>query len=153
MKSGSNFEGRRALSDARIDLVVLGEPVGKARARTIRLKGSGRTVSYTPDKTAHAEAMVRETFAASQAKPFAPDTPLFVVVTAYFNRPKSAPKSRLYPIGRPDWDNVGKLVTDALSGLAYDDDSRIVATYVFKRYAIYPEPPRLVISIGRKEAP
>ena len=50
------------------------------------------------------------------------------------------------PVKRPDWDNVGKIVTDALNGVAYDDDSQIVSASVEKYYS---EEPRTEIKIER----
>lgn len=42
------------------------------------------------------------------------------------------------PITKPDWDNVGKIVSDALNGIAYRDDSQIVDARVVKRYSDNP---------------
>ena len=49
------------------------------------------------------------------------------------------------PIKRPDWDNIGKLITDALiNNLAYHDDSQIVSCTVEKYYS---EQPRVEVEI------
>ena len=29
-------------------------------------------------------------------------------------------------LGKPDWDNIGKLICDALNGVAYTDDAHVV---------------------------
>jgi Holliday junction resolvase RusA-like endonuclease len=39
---------------------------------------------------------------------------------------------------KPDWDNVGKIVCDALNGVAWHDDAQIVDAHVEKRYGIEP---------------
>jgi Holliday junction resolvase RusA-like endonuclease len=84
-------------------------------------------------------------------------------IKAYFNIPKSkkptAKKPKLETLkkyqdlicGRvrhttkPDWDNVGKIISDALNGLAYDDDSQIVSATVEK---FYSDNPRVEIEIS-----
>ena len=42
------------------------------------------------------------------------------------------------PTVKPDWDNIGKLVADALNGIAYDDDKCIVDAQVRKFYSDQP---------------
>lgn len=41
---------------------------------------------------------------------------------------------QLYPTKKPDWDNVGKIICDALNGIAYRDDAQIVFAAVSKSY-------------------
>jgi len=36
---------------------------------------------------------------------------------------------------RPDWDNIGKVVCDALNGIAWRDDAQVVSGRVKKKYA------------------
>ena len=129
-----------------IRLVLYGDPVPKARARTWRdVKGGHH--SKTPDKTSHAENNWRDVFLRSGQQPFPPETPLEITVTAYFARPKSVSKKRVRPFVKPDHDNLLKLVTDALEKLAYDLDSRIVDSHTHKFYADYPDPPRTEVII------
>ena len=42
------------------------------------------------------------------------------------------------PTKKPDADNVIKIITDALNGIAYDDDRQIVALMFEKFYAEIP---------------
>lgn len=42
------------------------------------------------------------------------------------------------PTVKPDWDNIGKLIADALNGIAYDDDKCIVDAMVRKFYSTDP---------------
>ena len=124
-----------------VKLVLYGDPVPKARARTWRdLKGGYH--SKTPDPTSHAENTWRDLFLHSGEQPFPPETPLEITVTAYFARPKSAPKRRVRPTVAPDYDNIVKLVTDALQKLAFHNDSEVVDAHIHKHYATYPDPPR-----------
>jgi len=48
---------------------------------------------------------------------------------------------------RPDWDNVGKAVCDALNGIAWGDDAQVVDGRVRKKYIEAPEIPGLRIVI------
>nr|DAG40359.1 MAG TPA: Endodeoxyribonuclease RusA [Caudoviricetes sp.] len=60
--------------------------------------------------------------------------------------PKSATKAKrelmltgkIRPTVKPDWDNLGKLVSDALNGIAYDDDKSVVDASVRKYYSDRP---------------
>lgn len=65
------------------------------------------------------------------------DTPLLVDVTFYLPRPKSLPKRVQYPIKKPDDDNLMRPLQNALQGVVYDTDSRIVTKLVRKRF--HPE--------------
>jgi Holliday junction resolvase RusA-like endonuclease len=53
-----------------------------------------------------------------------------------FPRPKSAPKRRppSFKDKAPDWDKLARLVSDALTGVAYRDDAQIASAIVEKRY-------------------
>ena len=78
--------------------------------------------------------------------------PLKLTITAYFPIPSSASKKKkelmlagiIRPTIKPDWDNIGKIVTDALNHLAYDDDKQIVEAIVRK---LYSDEPRVEIEI------
>lgn len=60
--------------------------------------------------------------------------PVSVTVTTYRALPKSRPKSiKSEPdVYKPDADNIAKLVLDALSGVAFYDDSHVVCLHVTK---------------------
>lgn len=81
--------------------------------------------------------------------------PVFIAITAYHPIPKSANKAdraamesnaRL-PMRKPDADNIGKIILDALNGVAYKDDSQVVGLLVLKRYG----EPRVEVNIMGKE--
>ncbi len=128
-----------------ISLTVYGHPVPKARARTVRMK-SGKTVSYTPAKTENWEDSIRAQALRSRPGQLL-DGPLALEATFYLLRPKSKPKRVVYPATKPDLDNLIKSVKDALEGIIYTNDSRIVDESVRKRYG---DPPRVEISIRKK---
>ena len=66
-----------------------------------------------------------------------------------------APKKVLYPATKPDLDKLVRSVGDALKGLAYEEDSRIVDIDARKRFAIESAPrdtpptPKRLIRIRR----
>jgi len=72
--------------------------------------------------------------------------PVVVEATFYLPRPKSAPKRRLFPDGRPDCDKIFRSCGDALSKVAYEDDARIVDLHIRKRFTT-DLPPRVTIEI------
>lgn len=73
-------------------------------------------------------------------------------ITAYKPIPKSTSKKRMLqmleglirPGKKPDWDNIGKIVCDALNGIAFQDDSQIVSGTTIKKYS---EQPRVEVEI------
>lgn len=125
----------------RIEKTIYVEPTPKARARTIVTKG-GKYHSYTPQKTAHAEALIREAVIGSGF--FDAGVPLRLEATFYRPKPKSTPKRVELPVTRPDWDNYGKLLTDALQKFIYENDSQITTALIRKRFG---SPPRIVLII------
>lgn len=137
-----------------ICFTVPGEPRGKARPRVTRFK-NGRSHSYTPKPTKDYEELVKIQYRQAAAdKRFADDTPLRMLVLAYFSIPKSTPKKKrqaildklIWPIKKPDYDNIAKIVSDALNGIAYRDDSQIVDGHCIKLYT--PCAPYVEVNIG-----
>lgn len=138
-----------------IMFTIPGQPVAKARPR-FRSSG-GKVHTYTPDKTVSYENLVK-LFAAEVMAGRPEEWPLdgqyILEVTAYFRIPQSKPKKfkdmardgKIRPIVRPDWDNVGKIVSDALNGILWADDSRIVQATVYKYYS---DSPRVIVQAIR----
>ena len=121
-----------------ITFTLPGGPQGKGRPRYVRRTGR----AYTPDKTVAYEELVRQRFLeAANGQDFG-EGPVFVLIRAIFPIPKSfskkkteqAMKGTLYPTKKPDWDNIGKIICDALNGIAYKDDSQVVIATVVKAY-------------------
>ena len=120
----------------RISFEVPGEPVAKERPRTNMATG----VVYTPAKTKNYEETVKWCYQmAAHGARFPDNEPLSMLVVAYRPIPKSASAKKKSlmragaerPITKPDWDNVGKIVSDALN-------SQIVEARVVKRYSDNP---------------
>jgi Holliday junction resolvase RusA-like endonuclease len=122
---------------------VPGEPRGKGRPRFSK---QGHT--YTDSETRAYEnkiiAYYRKTLGAFRW----PDSAFIrIKVTAHYPIPKSATKAavagmqagRILPSRKPDIDNVLKVVLDALNGIAYKDDSRVVCVEAEKVYSMTPK--------------
>lgn len=121
--------------------VVPGDPMGKERPRI----AGGH--AYTPRKTADYEARVRLFYEAQcHHDPFPKEQAVCITIRAVFRPPERTAKKRLremlagilFPVKRPDWDNIGKIVCDSLNGLAYHDDAQVTTAHVYKRYGIDP---------------
>jgi Holliday junction resolvase RusA-like endonuclease len=122
-----------------IHLIIPGEPCAKQRPRL------GKGFTYTPTKTVNYETLVKQLYIiGNYGKQL--EGQLEMTVKAYFSIPKSKSNKQAYrmsmgeerPVKKPDWDNVGKIISDALNGLAYHDDSQIVRAAVEKWYSLEP---------------
>jgi len=118
-----------------VNFEVKGDPVPKARARTVR-KG-GRTWSFTPKRVAVWEKMVKEEAAKHFDAPL--PGPIMVVMTFHMSRPASRRTETWVPT-TPDLDNLEKAILDALNGVAYIDDRFVVSKSSQKRYVRKDEP-------------
>jgi Holliday junction resolvase RusA-like endonuclease len=74
------------------------------------------------------------------------DEPLGLTAVFHLPKPSSAPKWKLWARGRPDVDKLARTVLDALTGVLWVDDSRVVSLHVQKPYAI-DGPPRAEIVV------
>ena len=119
-------------------ITVYGNPVAKARARTVRSK-YGKVHTYTPAKTANWEAVIRADAIQALSKQGGKMLKGALDLTAvfYLQMPKSISKRMIgiaLPTKRPDLDNLLKAVKDALRGIVYRDDSQIADVLCKKRY-------------------
>lgn len=76
------------------------------------------------------------------------DEPLILGAEFYLPRPASAPKRVTEPSKKPDLDKLLRAAGDAVTGILYVDDSRIVRIVADKKFAI-GEPPCLRLRIRR----
>lgn len=120
------------------DFEIEGKPVGKGRPRFKRMGNFVQT--YTPEKTAEYEKLVRMKF--QNAGGIITDKPVKIEIVAFFEPPKSTKKrdkaemlrNKILPTKKPDCDNIAKIILDALNQIAYKDDAQVVELYVRKRY-------------------
>jgi len=124
---------------------VAGEPQGKRRARFVR---AGHFIkSYADPKTVSYEVYIREMFCIAHPG-FVPleELALSVEIMAFCSMPKSVSKKKrermtageLRPAKKPEADNLAKVIMDALTGLAFRNDSQVVRLIVEKAYSERP---------------
>lgn len=115
---------------------------GKGRARAFIRRG--KINHYTPPQTHADEAVVRHFANEAMIKAGVRELtgPLKMEVQINKRFPKSWSNKRkaatTYVTGKPDCDNILKLICDAMNGVAYHDDSQI-AVVVFQRTYGLPE--------------
>ena len=113
---------------------IPGRPAPKARPRM------GKHGAYTPKRTRDAETAMRWLLLSQCPKPLT--GPLELGVAFYFRAPTSyrkAERERLeengeYREGKPDIDNLLKLVMDAANGVLWNDDAQVVKIEATKNY-------------------
>lgn len=134
----------------RVIFTIPGEPQGKGRPRFARAGSYVRT--YTPDKTAAYENLVKLEYERQCKERFPDNAMLDMRIVAYYGVPKSASKKKrramlsneIRPTKKPDMDNITKVIADSLNQVAYKDDTQIVDAQVRK---FYSEDPRVVVII------
>lgn len=135
----------------RVELVIPGVPIAQPRTRSTK---SGH--HYTPDNgvLGFKEAIkfaFREQYQGAPA-----EGPVILHITAIFPRPKrltgkNKPPGRIPHLVRPDYDNLEKSATDALSKLAFCDDSQVYYATAMKFYAASDEQPHTRIVIDAND--
>lgn len=141
-----------------IKFEVLGTPQGKARARTYYDVNKEQYASITPEKTALYEEEIRlaciEAMSKKRHKPYVNKEPLSVWIVAYYPIPKSASVKKkeamisggIYPVVKPDVDNVTKAVLDAVcNGIAAKDDTQVCDLHITKFYT--EDTPKIIVEI------
>lgn len=120
-----------------VRFVVYGRPVPKERPRVV----NGH--AYTPQKTRVAEERVGFAYrSAYRGFKFGRGVPLKMEVKFTYVVPKGVSKrvrakmeaGEVFPVGKPDVDNILKLVQDSGNGLIWHDDSQIVEVEARKVY-------------------
>lgn len=114
-------------------------------------------MAYTPDKTKEYERRIKQAYTKKYGAQRL-DGVLQIDVVAYFEPPKSTSKKKRAAMldwdipytKKPDTDNILKAVMDALNGVAYTDDSAIIAVYGFKCYAEYAHTDVVITRLGGK---
>lgn len=151
-----------------IRIELPGEPRGKGRprSRVAWTKADSPFVAVYTDKETQAYEKALATVGRAAMRGRAPLTgPLLVTIIADFPVPASWSRKRrdaalagvIRPTGKPDYDNVAKIATDALGrparrkkdivppvGIVFNDDAQIVDSRIVKRYS---ERPCLTITV------
>ncbi len=131
---------------------VPGQPQGKGRPRH---KGK---ITYTPRKTKEYEKQVVKCFTDKYPKyiPIEENMAVMIGIVAQYKIPKSLSKAKkaliaegnVYPLVKPDCDNIGKAIMDALNGYAYKDDKQVVNCLIEKKYAVNDEDIGVKVFVG-----
>jgi crossover junction endodeoxyribonuclease RusA len=121
----------------RISLSVHGTPQPQGSAKAFIPKGWKRAIITSDNAKMKpwrqqisgmaAEAMQGQELAAG---------PVRIEVDFYFAKPKSAKKSLEHKITKPDIDKLARSVLDALSGIAFRDDSQVVELTFSKNFGL-----------------
>ncbi len=125
---------------------VPGNPRGKQRY--VQTKQGNK---YTPKETVIYENLIKHEFISKypDAEPL-PGAVMLKICAEYPITESWSKKKKIEAIDmkifpkKPDWDNVGKIVSDALNGIAYADDAQVFYAVVMKRYSTRP---RLTVSV------
>lgn len=133
---GKIFEGY-------VRVIIPGKMQSKLRHRTLK---SGK--SYNPKENLLAENWVRQCVCEQlgyavipTSKPVRLSLEITLCVAPSWPRKRQAAAlaGLERPLLKPDWDNTGKLVSDALNGILWVDDKQIVDGRVVKWYGLDPE--------------
>ena len=148
---------RRTITAMKVSFTIPGEPQGKGRPRFAKVGSYVRT--YTPDKTASYENLVRLEYE-RQCSGFRFDDSdmLDMMIIAYYSVPKSASKKKkalmlegaIRPSKKPDMDNVVKVIADSLNNIAYKDDTQIVDAMIRKFYSDTPRVDVVIQIVAQK---
>jgi len=119
---------------------VPGQPEGKGRPRATTINGHARM--YTPAKTECYERRIWASYRESGGGMMHGDLQMTIVAVRKIPESLSGKKKadlRGRPCrSKPDIDNIIKVLCDALNGVAYQDDSQVVAVTAEKRWGDEP---------------
>jgi Holliday junction resolvase RusA-like endonuclease len=133
-----------------IHFTIPGQPVAKGRPRFSTRGGFVKT--YTPEKTANYESLVK--MAAAEAMsgaipsigPIALELVLMLQVPASWSKKKQdkALFGTVCATKKPDADNVLKGIKDGCNGIVWKDDAQVVQISIQKKYSAMP---RAIVSV------
>ena len=133
-------------ASAPIPFTIYGKPQPKQRARVLK-----RGFTYTPKETKEYEERIR--WAALEAGCWEHDGCVCLEIYSYFaihKNDKDVKEGDPRP-KRTDWDNIGKIVSDALNGVCYKDDSQVVMAKVVKMSSFEPRLEVIVLYVDKDD--
>lgn len=118
---------------------VSGKIVGKQRPRVNMYTGN----VYTPNKTKDYEEWIKQCFFLKYPKVELLEGRINIEIIAYLGIPKNTSKIKMQqmlkneisPLKKPDIDNIGKVVLDALNKYVFKDDIQVSKMTIEKKYA------------------
>ena len=135
--------------------VIAGEPYGKGRPKFDTRGPYVRAI--TPKKTVNYETAAKIEYELQCGNfHFPREAALVFRAIAYKPIPKSVSNRKrelmlahkIRPGKKPDWDNVGKIICDALNGIAYSDDAQIVDGRTIKKYGEVPRVEVFIMAVA-----
>lgn len=145
---------------ARVEFTIPGRPTAWARAGGNAGADGRGARRFTPHKQRAAMRTVQQAWKARSLQdrrnaPMLSGALKLEVLCVYAipvswspSKREAARRGLVWKTSVPDWDNLGKLVGDALNGHAYTDDAMIAVASVAKRYG---DPERTVIRVSELE--
>lgn len=119
-----------------VAFTIPGRVSGKGRPKFAR-RGNFVT-AYTPEKTRSMEALVRDFGAQAMHGTALMTGPLRLDIRAFLHHPESWSKKRKaatkFVTGKPDADNICKLLGDSLNGIVWKDDAQISILLFVRQY-------------------
>lgn len=133
--------------------MVIGDPIPQGSAQAFYIKTLGRSViTHANKKTKPWRQQVAQT-ALCEMQVYGFDAlmngePVEVDTEFYFEKPKSKPKSCIHKVTKPDGDKCVRAIWDALTGIAFKDDSQIVKWSGSKQYG---SPARVIVRVAKAQ--
>lgn len=118
---------------------VEGNIVGKQRPRVNMYTGN----VYTPNKTKDYEEWIKQSFFLKYPRFEILENRVSIEIIAYLKIPKNTSKvktnemleNKISPLKKPDIDNIGKIVLDALNKYVIKDDIQVSKINIEKKYS------------------
>lgn len=123
-----------------IEFRVVGQPIPQGSMKVI----NGHIIHSQGSALAAWRSLVA--LAAKRAGATPTDAPISMTLIFIMKKPKTV--TRQYPTVAPDLDKLVRAVLDALTAIAYKDDSQVIDIRALK---IYGETPGLEARIGERE--
>lgn len=138
-----------------IKIIVPGPPkaLERNRHRIVSRKGGGQFVAnYLPAQSAKEQSTIRKIAYEAMAGQAPIEIPIDLRVVAYMpiaaswskRKRAEAMNDQVRPSGKPDADNILKLLSDAFKEIVWRDDALVTECTIWKRYS---DRPRLVIEV------
>jgi Holliday junction resolvase RusA-like endonuclease len=138
-----------------IQFTVPGIPIPQPRQRH-RIAGGGKkqwVQNYTPrdDPVQTFKATVIKMASEIHCGPPLLGPITFTAIFVYTRLNSMKRPGRACKPTKPDWDNAGKSLADALTGLVWKDDAQLCSVQVMKLYADATEQPHVEVTIKELE--
>lgn len=132
------------------EFTIPGIPRAQQRPRFARVGKFVRT--YDPAQSRDYKALVQDYARQAGVQPI--EGPVSICVEVEMPRPKrlcrkTDPDGPVPALCKPDVDNLYKIIADALTGVAYSDDSHVVKVWIGKNYHSKNALPRTRVAIDK----